>query len=90
MNINKAYAEALRQKLQAKGKTGIKFPIKERDAEKYLTNYKYLLTSNLISKENYKKLVDDVNSRSLEDELYNDFCDYLSKNKTGLTLSINI
>jgi hypothetical protein len=78
--------EILMQKLHINGKNGIKFPIKEKDAKRYLTHYKYLIDQGFIQKEKYNELVQDVNSRSLDENLYNEFCDCLSMNKSGMML----
>ena len=80
--------ETLLQKLHINGKKGIKFPIKESDAIKYLNHYDYLLDNSMITQRAYDEKVTDVNSRSLNADLYQDFCDCLSKNKSGMILTL--
>ena len=69
--------EAFIQKIAAKGKSGIKFPIKEKDANEHVEYLKQLLEKGLISKVTHDEEVKEINSRSLNEKMYKEFCELL-------------
>ena len=66
-------------KIAEKGKTGIRLPLKERDANQYIENLKNLLEKGLISDTVYNEGVKETNSRSLDEEMYREFYELLKQ-----------
>jgi hypothetical protein len=69
--------EAFMQKAAVKGKTGIRLPLKEKDAEHHIAMLKTLLAKNMLSKNTYDESVKEIESRSLDTEMYQEFYELL-------------
>jgi len=65
--------EAFLLKLNAKGKFGIKLPMKEKDAQKEIQMLRQLLEKGLLSGKGYDERVKEINERSLDEDMYKEF-----------------
>ena len=60
-------------KLNTKGKTGIRLPKKEKDANIEKHSLSQLLDKQMISKSTYCRKIEEINSITLDDEMYREF-----------------
>jgi len=70
--------EVFLRKIADKGKTGIRLPMKEKDAQKQIEGLKQLFEKGMLSEETYNEAVKKINSRSLDEEMYREFYYFLS------------
>jgi len=87
---NGLYIEALLTKLALMGKTGIRLPIREKDKmeQKYLGFLKQLAEKRVLSQKTYKREVEARKTRTLSDELYDEFWSCFKTNESGLARNV--
>ncbi len=69
--------ESFLKKMDDKGKYGIKLPLKQKDAKLYIEMLKELLEKKLLSETTYIESVKEIESRSLDEEMYKEFYELL-------------
>lgn len=64
-------------KLEANGKHGVRLPLKEREAYRHINMLGELLDKKMISSKCHEEKVKEIDSRSLDEKTYREFCDVL-------------